>query len=150
MKTIAASADIARSPHDVFDFLTDASRLPEWQPDVEKAEAEPPATRGVGMRGSEVRRVPGGPRTIRWEVSAYEPSRHYGVRGIDGPVRAHVTVDLTPVDDGASTHVDYTIGFEGHGIGKLIAPLARQGARKDVPASLALLKQRLERPVGSS
>ena len=96
------------------------------------------------MTGREVRRVPGGRRTFRWEVTESDPGRRWGLRGIDGPVRAHVTVALAPTLGGAGTHVDYAIWFEGHGIGKLIRLLAQQGARKDVPASLALLKQRLE------
>jgi hypothetical protein len=69
-----------------------------------------------------------------------------GNPGIDGPVRAHVTVALAPAYGG--THVDNGIWFEGHGIGKLIRLLAQQGARKEVPASLVLLKQRLE-PAGA-
>ena len=64
--------------------------------------------------------------------------------GFDGPVRAHVTVALAPVLNRRRTRVDYAIRFEGHGIGKVIRLLAQHGARKDVPAILALLKQQLE------
>ena len=46
--------------------------------------------------------------------------------------------------DDAGTHVDYRVWFEGHGIGKLIRVMAGRGARSEMPASLALLKQRLE------
>ena len=143
-KIIEASTEIARSPQEVFDYVADATRLPEWQPSVEEAVADPPGLLQVGMTGREVRRVPGGRRTFRWEVTESDPGRRWGLRGIDGPVRAHVTVALAPTLGGAGTHVDYAIWFEGHGIGKLIRLLAQQGARKDVPASLALLKQRLE------
>ena len=68
MKVIEGSTEIARSPGEVFDYITDAARLPEWQPSVKEAGAEPPAIRQVGMRGYEVRRVPGGPQKIRWAV----------------------------------------------------------------------------------
>lgn len=40
--------------------------------------------------------------------------------------------------------MDYRIWFEGHGIGKLLRLLAQQGASRDVPESLSLLKQQLE------
>lgn len=143
-KTVVASVDIARSPHDVFGYVTDAAHIPDWQPDVRKAAFEEPANVGVGSRGREVRHVMGADRTIAWEVTAYDPDQRYGVRGIDGPVRARVSVKLAPAEADASTHVEYSIGFEGHGIGKLIAPLARKGARKEVPTTLELLKQRLE------
>jgi hypothetical protein len=53
-------------------------------------------------------------------------------------------MDLTPTTDGTGTHLEYGIDFEGHGIGKLIAPLARTGARKDLMATLERLRRRLE------
>lgn len=145
-KAIEASTDIARTPREVFDYVADPLRLPEWQPSVEEATAEPPGIPTVGMRGHEIRRVPGGRRTIHWEVTECEPGRTWGVQGVEGPLRAHVSVELTPERQGAMTHVDYQIWFESHGIGKLVEVLARHGARKDVPNSLALLKKRLEAP----
>ena len=143
MKVIESSTEIARSPREVFDYITDAARLPEWQPSVKEAGAEPPAIRQVGMRGYEVRRVPGGPQTMRWAVTECEPGRRWAVEGIDGPVRAHVAISLTAVD-GGGTHVAYSIWFEGYGIGKLIRLMASRGARTETPASLARLKGRLE------
>ena len=143
-KLIGAGVDIARTPQEVFDYVSDAARLPDWQPSVERAAAEPPGVAAVGMRGHEVRRVPGGRRTFRWEATEYEPGRRWSIRGIDRPVRAHVTMELAPTGAGTGTHIDYRIRFEGQGIGKLIRLLARHGARNEVPTSLALLKQRLE------
>jgi len=143
MKVIEWSTEIARAPQEVFDYVTDTARLPEWQPSVVEAAAEPPAIRQVGMRGYEVRRVPGGRQRIRWEVTECEPGGRWAVEGIEGPVRAHAAISLAPVN-GDGTHVDYRIWFEGRGIGKLIKVMASRGARTEVPASLALLKQRLE------
>lgn len=146
VKTITAGVDIARDPRQVFDYIADATHLPEWQPDVRQAAFDQPAAVGVGNRGQEVRHVMGTDRPITWEVTDYDPLRRYGVRGIDGPVRAHVTMDLTPTTDGTGTHLEYGIDFEGHGIGKLISPLARTGARKDLAATLERLRRRLEGP----
>ena len=36
------------------------------------------------------------------------------------------------------------LDLQGHGLGKLIAPLARRDARKQVPQDQARLKERLE------
>ena len=141
---IEASIDIARTTQEVFDYVADPATLPDWQPSLESAGVEPPGLPTVGMRGHEVRRVPGGSRTFRWEVTECDPGRRWAVRGIDGAVRAHVLIILAEADGGASTHLDYSIWFEGRGIGKVIRLLARQGARKEVPASLALLKERVE------
>jgi hypothetical protein len=109
---------------------------------VDEAAVEPPGEPRVGMRGWEVRRVPGGPRRIRWEVTEYEPDHRYAVHGIDGPVRAHVSVRLAP--KGQGTQVNHSIWFSGHGIGKVLRPFAQASARKEVPATLRLLKERLE------
>ena len=38
----------------------------------------------------------------------------------------------------------YRVRLEAHAVGRLVRLLASQGAKKDVPASLALLKQRVE------
>jgi uncharacterized protein YndB with AHSA1/START domain len=145
-RIVEAHVDIDRTPEEVFDYVSDARRLPEWQPDVESAQPEPPGIPAVGMVGRETRRVPGGPRTFRWEVTECERGRRWAVRGVDGPVRAQVTMTLDPMGGGARTRFGYGIRLEGHGLGKVIAPLARHGAGKDVAANLALLKQRLEGP----
>lgn len=144
-KVIEASTDIDRTPREVFDYVADPARLPHWQPSVDRAAFEPPGARpSVGAYGYEVRRVPGGPRTFRWEVTECEPGRRWTVRGVDGAVRAHVTLALVPMGAGTSTHVDYRIWFEGHGIGRVFRLLASRGARREVPSNLFLLKQRLE------
>jgi uncharacterized protein YndB with AHSA1/START domain len=143
-KMITGSVDIARDPRQVFGYIADATHLPDWQPDVRQAAFDQPSAVGVGTRGQEVRHVMGADRPITWEVTDYDPHSRYAVRGIDGPVRARITMDLTPTTDGTGTHLAYGIEFEGHGIGKLIAPLARTGARKDLAATLERLRRRLE------
>ena len=146
LKTITGRVDIARSPHQVFEYIADATRLPEWQPDVRHAAYDENTAVRVGTRGKEVRHVMGADRSISWEVTDYDPHSRYGVRGIDGPIRAHVVIDVSPDADGTGAHLEYGIDFEGHGIGKLIAPLARQGAGKDLVNTLERLRQRLEEP----
>ena len=42
----------------------------------------------------------GSDRSIRWEVTEYRPDQRYGVRGLGGPVRAHVTMDVSPEQHG--------------------------------------------------
>ena len=143
-KNIDGVVEIARSPRDVFGYIADPARLPEWQPDVVRAAFDEPAAVGVGARGREVRHVMGSDRSISWEVTAYSPDERYGVRGVDGPVRAHVTMDLSPSTGATGTRLKYGIAFEGHGIGRLIATFARNGARKNLPAMLDILKRRLE------
>ena len=67
------------------------------------------------------------------------------MHGVDGPIRAVVEVTVEPLDSGHRSRVTITVDFEGHGIGRLLVPLAvRPQARKEMPGNLATLKQRLE------
>ena len=141
-KTISATVEIERSPEEVFGYVADPAHLPEWQSDVRHAAFDDPAGIRVGARGHEVRHVMGSDRSISWEITDYTPNERYGLRGVDGPVRAHIMLGVTP--SGRGTRLDYGIAFEGHGVGKLIAPMARKGAAKDLPATLERLKQTLE------
>ena len=93
MKVIEYSAEVARTPQEVFDYVTDATRLPEWQPSVKEAAASRPRSGRSACAGYEVRRVPGGPQKLRWQVTECEPGRRWAIEGIDGPVRAHATID---------------------------------------------------------
>ena len=134
MKVIEYSTEIARTPQEVFDYVADAARLPEWQPSVEEASAEPPAIRQVGMRGYEVRRVPGGRAKLRWRVTECEPGGRWAVEGIDGPVRAHASISLAASDAATAWHARrLPHRFEGHGIGRLFKVMAGRGARTEVP-----------------
>lgn len=66
------------------------------------------------------------------------------MRGIDGPIRAIVDLAVEPLSETRS-RLTIAVDFEGHGIGRILVPLViRRGARKEMPANLAMLKQRLE------
>jgi len=55
-----------------------------------------------------------------------------------------VDVSVEPLSEDRS-RLSIAIDFEGHGIGKLLVPLVvRREAQKEMPANLAMLKQRLE------
>jgi hypothetical protein len=69
------------------------------------------------------------------------------VRGVDGPIRAIVSVTVDPIDAGRRSRLTIDLDFEGHGIGKLLVPLAvRRQARNEMPTNLRALKERLEDP----
>jgi hypothetical protein len=54
-------------------------------------------------------------------------------------------VTVGPLDEGRPSRVTIELDFEGHGIGRLLVPLAvRRQARKEMPANLRRLKERLE------
>jgi hypothetical protein len=70
----------------------------------------------------------------------------WGVRGIDGPIRAMVDLTVQPLTADTS-ELTISVDFTGHGIGKILVPLmVRRAAAKEMPSNLATLKRRLEKP----
>ena len=149
MTAITASIEIARKPEDVFAYLDDLGRHGEWQSAIEQVTVETEGPTRVGTRAREKRRVPGGAREFRYEIREHDPPRRVSFRGIDGPVRPVGTVTVSPIDEGRS-RVTLELDFEAHGLGKLIAPLARRDARKTIPRDQQRLKERLESSASNS
>ena len=77
-------------------------------------------------------------------MTEWDPPRRGSFRGSNGPVRPVGTFTAEPVGDGSRSRVTLRLDFEGHGFGKLLAPLARHDGRKRVPEDQARLKERLE------
>ena len=142
MAPITASIEIDRSPEDVFAYLDDLSRHGEWQAQIREIHVETDGPTRIGSRAREKRAVPGGVREMTYEITEHDPPRRVSFRGVDGPVRVVGTVTVSPADGGS--RVSLELEFEGHGIGKLLLPLVRSQARKEVPRNQQRLKERLE------
>ena len=145
MAPIVASAEIARRPEDVFSYVSDPSRLAEWQESVVSAHVEGGGPPAEGSRAITTRRVGRGERTMTMELTELAAPRSWAVRGIDGPVRARVKGTVEPLDDGARSRVTIELDFEGRGIGKLLVPLlVRKQAKQELPRNMQHLTERLE------
>jgi uncharacterized protein YndB with AHSA1/START domain len=145
MTPLVSTIDIARPPEEVFAYVTDPTRFPEWQRDVVRVHLEGGSAPGVGSRFTTTRRITGAERTMTQEVTAVNAPTSWASRGVDGPVRAHATVTVEPLDGGARSRVTFALDFEGHGIGKPLLPAVRRQAQKVAPLSYQRLKERLER-----
>ena len=89
--------------------------------------------------------MPGGNRTMTYEVTEHNPPRQSSFRVLDGPVRADGTIGIEPIGDGSRSKLTITIDFTGHGLGgKVLLPLARAQARKQIPKDQARMKELLE------
>jgi uncharacterized protein YndB with AHSA1/START domain len=146
MPPITVSTEVDRSAEDVFAYTTDPTRFHEWQQEVTGGRMEQPGTPAVGAHCLTTRRIGGAERPSTSEVTHIDPPTTWGVRGIDGPIRAIVDVTVEPLTASRS-RLTIAVDFEGHGIGKLLVPLiVRRTAAKEMPTNLATLKQRLESP----
>jgi uncharacterized protein YndB with AHSA1/START domain len=141
---IVSEVDVARPPDEVFRYATDPSRFGEWQSGVVSAHIEGDGPPALGSLLIMTRRIGGNDRMSTSEITELSPPRTWAIRGIDGPIRADVTVTVDPRQDGTQAHVAIALDFAGHGIGKLILPMVIREARKEVPESVQKLKARLE------
>ncbi|MGH3030599.1 MAG: SRPBCC family protein [Gaiellaceae bacterium] len=145
MAPLVHSVEINRSPEDVFAYVTDPSRFPEWQDAVVRAGVEGSGPLQQGARISLTRRMGKRERTMTSELTEYSPPRSYAFRVIDGPVRALGKGRFEQLGDGDRTRFTFELDFEGHGIGKVLVPLiVRRQAEKELPESHENLKKRLE------
>ena len=144
MAAIVAVTEVDRPAEEVFAYATDPTRFKEWQKGVVDGRMEHAGPPIVGAHCLTTRRIGGADRPSTSRLAYLDPPRTWGVRGIDGPIRAIVDLTVEPLTDSRS-RLTITVDFEGHGIGKVLVPLlVRREARKEMPTNLAALKQRLE------
>jgi uncharacterized protein YndB with AHSA1/START domain len=144
MAPIISTAEIARPAEDVFAYVTDPSTFSEWQQGVVRGHMNEFPTR-VGSQCTTVRNIGGREREVQTTITEYEPPRRWADRGIDGPIRALVQVDVEPREGSSRSRVTISLDFTGHGIGKLLVPLVvRRQAAREMPENMRRLKRRLE------
>jgi uncharacterized protein YndB with AHSA1/START domain len=144
MAAIVASVEVDRPARDVFAYATDPTRFSEWQKGVVDGRMDGKDEPQVGDRCLTTRRIGFADRPVTSELIRYEPPYRWGVRGVDGPIRAVVDVTVEPRSDARSL-ITIAVDFEGHGIGRLLVPLVvRREAQREMPVNVATLKQRIE------
>jgi uncharacterized protein YndB with AHSA1/START domain len=141
---ITHSVEINRRPEDVFRYLDEVERHGEWQTEITSAHKETDGPVGVGTRVRETRKVGGREQDSSYEITEHDPPRTSSFKGLGGPVRAVGTVTVEPIGDGSGARVTINFNLEGYGFGKLIAPLARRQARRQIPGYQQNLKDKLE------
>lgn len=141
---ILSTAEISRPADDVFAYVTEPSTFPEWQQGVVRGHMNESPTR-IGSQCTTVRRIGGREREVHTRITDYDPPRRWADRGIDGPIRALVEVTVDALEGNTRSRVTISLGFTGHGIGKLLVPLViRRQAAREMPENMRRLKLRLE------
>jgi carbon monoxide dehydrogenase subunit G len=126
------SIEIARTPEDVYSYLTDVSNLPDWQAGVKSATLR-------DGRIEESRSLLGRALNTRLEVVEQEEPRLFTLRALDSPVPFTVRHELEPADSGTRL----TVSAEGDVPGFAAGLLARR-AEKQFRKDFERLKQILE------
>ena len=96
MKKVQAKISTARSPREVYDYIVDFERHPEWRFDVLESKLVQGETGRVGARYRQ--RIKQGRRELESnvELTDAQPERSVGFRTLDeGPVTASGTYTIT-------------------------------------------------------
>jgi carbon monoxide dehydrogenase subunit G len=124
--------EIARTPEDVFAYLSDVSNLPEWQTGVKSAKRHED-------RIEESRSIFGKELNTTLEIVDHEAPRLFTLRALDGPVPFTVRHELEPADGGTRL----TVTAEGE-VPSFAAGLLARGAEKQFRKDFERLKRILE------
>lgn len=110
MRSVTASIEIAREPADVWEFVSDPTRYPEW---VEATERMLEVSAGEFGLGSVYREYGGIPPFLsesQWRVTRFEPLSIQTHEGSDGRVRMPLDIELEP--SGGGTRLSMTLGLD--------------------------------------
>jgi uncharacterized protein YndB with AHSA1/START domain len=144
MASIVTQVEVERPADEVFAYVTDPARFPEWQENVVGGHLDDGPVK-VGSKCHTTRRIGGSEREVTSELTVLDPPRAWAVHGIDGPIRARVDVTVEPLAGRPASKVTIDLDFEGHGIGKLLVPLVvKPQSRKEMKRNVARLKTNLE------
>jgi carbon monoxide dehydrogenase subunit G len=136
------SVDIDRPVHEVWEYLTDPERVPEWQSSAESSHQITDGPMGVGTHLRDERRFMGRRATSEVEVTEYEPERLFTLHGLSGPVRFTVRHRLSENGDG--TRLDVEAEADPGGIGRFMRPMIERAAGHELRGDFDRLKQKLE------
>jgi uncharacterized protein YndB with AHSA1/START domain len=141
--------EIARSPSEVFAYVTDPRKLATWQTNTVSAIAEPDGPLRLGTRIREVHRGPRGKQVASLvEVCELEPDRLFSLRMIEGPLPVDGSISLEASEQG--TRMRFAVHGEPRGPLRFLQPLMRAALKRQFGEHCATLKRVLERPATGS
>lgn len=132
--------EIGRPVEDVFAYLTDVARLPEWQSSAESAELEGELREGARVK--EVRSFMGRRATSTLEVTEYDPPRRFSLHVVEGPLEYAVEHALESVD--GRTRITFVGRGETRRVPRLMQGAVRRAVEHQFVKDLETLKRTLE------
>ena len=134
---------IQRPPSEVFAYLTDVAKLPEWQTSASEASVD--GEMRLGAQVHEVRSLLGRQAESTLEVSEFEPDRRFSLRVVNGPLPFEVRHTLTEEDGG--TRLDWEGEADTSKLPRLAVRMVAGAVEAQFKADLERLKTVLEKPL---
>jgi len=136
------SAVINRPVNEVFDFVVDPTKEPEWQEGVIEAGFSPGSAPGVGAEVFEKRKFLGREMVSKFEVTQYEPNKKFTGKVTEGPVKFEVSQTFEAVDGG--TKVSIMIQGEPSGFFKVAEGMVQKQLQSQMASDFERAKKLLE------
>jgi uncharacterized membrane protein len=143
MIKVEHSVFINRPADEVFDYIVDPTKEPEWQEGVIEAGFSPGNREpGVGAEVYEKRKFMGRDMLSKFEVIKFEMDKYFVGKVTEGPVPFEVTYAFTAEKEG--TQVTTIIQGEPGGFFKLAEGLVRKQLESQLAADFERAKKVLE------
>ena len=141
MASTERSVEIPRPPAEVFPWLFEEDRVPQWTTGLEHYERLDSGPLGQGARFQQKLEVSGQRFTVELEVTEYDPPQSaasaFEIRGVDVVTRYALSGPET-------TTLTQSVEASGGGIkGRIFIPMIQPHLERKLEADLAALKQRL-------
>jgi uncharacterized protein YndB with AHSA1/START domain len=137
---VELTVEIACPAAEVFEYLTDVEKLPEWQ--ASALESRTDGSFEKGSRITERRRLFGREVETVLEVAAYEPPERLTLCSLNGPVG--FTVDHRLEEAGGARRLHFAGEAKPGGVLRFAGPLVEHKAREDFRSDFDRLKEILE------
>jgi len=133
---------VERPIEEVFAYLTDLDRVPEWQTNVLFLQLQSPGGLRTGARLVELRKFLGRKVESVVEVSEYQPPHRYTIRVQSGPIPFEISNVLS--ESGGGTRIDAAVEGEPGRFFGLVEWRVVKAVERELWNSLATLKDILE------
>jgi carbon monoxide dehydrogenase subunit G len=138
------TAHIDRPIGEVFAFLADGENDPKFSPRVLEIEKTTDGPTGVGTIYASTVKDAGMKTERKFKLTEFDSPNRIRWTELSENLVTVPTGGYDLVPEGEGTRLTVHNEFEGHGFGKLLAPLALRGARKDADAFAERIKRAVE------
>jgi hypothetical protein len=133
---------IARTPKEVFDFITASENAPKVTSSIVSMVKLTEGIVGVGTRYRETRLMNGKEHSTELEVAAYEPDQRYAMKNLTEGIETIYHYSFKPEKEG--TRIELVCEVKATGLKKLMVPMVASILKKEDGDHLQRLKQAME------
>lgn len=143
MVRVDVETTISRPVEEVFAYLSNIDRQPEWVSPLTDSRKTSSGPTGVGTTYQQTAKFLGRRMDMNCEITGYQAPTLYAFRAKNGPMHMEMQFTLTP-GGSESTKVTQVVEGESAGFFKLADPILARTMKKQFVADLETLKTLLE------